>query len=103
MLFVQAFAFEESESFGETGPLEIMRELGIERLGQGVFELLDVFGNFLQALEMALRVALIEVAIRDDGKAFAQSGDELGLGGLVHTPQSSGLPCAVHAARAGFG
>ena len=54
-----------------------MAELGIDLRRQGLFEALDLFGNFAQAFGVAIGIGAA-LLVADDGEAFAESGGEVG-------------------------
>jgi hypothetical protein len=69
--------FQQLEGFGVAAALEKMAKLGIDRLGQLLFELLDPFGNGSQAFGVPDWIAAA-FFVGDAGETFAQGGGEVG-------------------------
>jgi hypothetical protein len=57
--------------------LEEVAELWVDFGGQGMFEVVDFFGDFAEARGVMLRIAAA-VFVADDGEAFAEGGGESG-------------------------
>ncbi len=54
-----------------------MAKLRVNLRREGLFEALDVFGDFAEASGVSVRIAAA-LFVGDEGKALAESGDKVG-------------------------
>jgi hypothetical protein len=69
--------FEQLERFAVTAALEEVAQLRVDRRGQLVFELLDPFGDGLQAFGVSGGIAAA-FFVSDDGEALPECVGEVG-------------------------